>query len=194
VFAKLQAANEERARALGVGLLLTVPTPASASVLRGRLGWSELPSLRVWARLRPVRGRPDARTRQGGPFHEPAASAHLQGSGDRVLRDEDWLNWRFAAAPRSYRLLERDGYAVVGRRGRLAFVAAVAGDLLGDAAAAAASVGGAALVAAPPPWERGRYLRAGYLPSPKSFTLLGKSLGGPLPARPHLELGDLDFF
>ena len=47
---------------------------------------------------------------------------------------------------------------------------------------------------APPPWERRRYLGAGFLPTPKRFTVLGKSLDGrPLPERPHLELGDLDF-
>jgi hypothetical protein len=51
------------------------------------------------------------------------------------------------------------------------------------------------LVAAPPPWLRRRYLRAGYLPTHRSFTVLGKTLdpGLPLPAAPHFELGDLDF-
>jgi hypothetical protein len=51
------------------------------------------------------------------------------------------------------------------------------------------------LVAAPPPWLRGRYLRAGFLPTHRSFTVLGKSLDPALalPARPHFELGDLDF-
>ncbi len=71
-------------------------------------------------------------------------------------------------------------------------LAAIEGDLLGDAAAVA---DGRVLVAAPPPWLQGRYLRAGYLPTHRSFTVLGKSLDPtlPLPARPHFELGDLDF-
>ena len=50
-------------------------------------------------------------------------------------------------------------------------------------------------VAAPPPWLTGRYLRAGYLPTHRRFTVLGKSLDPalPLPGNPHFELGDLDF-
>jgi hypothetical protein len=37
-------------------------------------------------------------------------------------------------------------------------------------------------------------LRSGFLPTPKSFTLLGKTLdGSPLPERVELEFGDLDF-
>ncbi|HZO97879.1 MAG TPA: GNAT family N-acetyltransferase [Gaiellaceae bacterium] len=188
-FAALQAANEERARALGVRLLLTVPTPASARVLLGRLGWTALPPLRIW--LRPRLLRPRLRARLVERFGEDAAARRAPGGGDRVLRDGAWLNWRFAEAPRPYALLERDGYAVVGRRGRLGVLAAASGDLLLDAAAAAR---GPALVAAPPPWERRRYARAGFLPTPRTLTLLGKALdGGPLPRRPHLELGDLDF-
>jgi GNAT superfamily N-acetyltransferase len=196
IFATLEAANEESAREAGAKLLFVTPTPASASVLLGRLAWTALPSLRVWARLRPLRRRLDPRTRQGGPLSPQVTNCYLEGSGDRVLRDEAWLNWRFGAGPRRYRLLERDGYAVVGRRGRIAFVAAVEGDLLGDAAAAAAAVGGRALMAAPPPWEHGRYARAGYVPTPRTIALLGRSLdpATPLPARPHFQLGDLDFF
>jgi hypothetical protein len=38
-------------------------------------------------------------------------------------------------------------------------------------------------------------LQGGLVPTPKAFTLLGKSLdGSPLPPRVDLELGDLDFF
>jgi GNAT superfamily N-acetyltransferase len=195
VFGTLEAANEELARQAGAQLLFVTPTPGSASVLRNRLGWTPLPSIRVWARLRPVRGRPDSSTRHGGPFHDQAANRRSNGSGDRVLRDAAWLNWRFAAGPRRYRLLERDGYAVVGRRGRASFVAVAEGDLLGDAAAAGAAAGGSLLIAAPPPWERRRYLRAGYVPTWRKIAVLGRSLDlrRPLPARPHFELGDLDF-
>jgi GNAT superfamily N-acetyltransferase len=195
IFATLEAANEERARRAGAALLFVAPTPSSASVLRGRLGWTPLPSLRVWARPRPLRGRLNPRTRRGGPF-DVQATRDLQNPGDRVLRDRAWLNWRYADGPRHYELLERDGYAVVGRRGRSAFLAAAEGDLLGDAAAAAARLGGWVLIAAPPPWEHRLYGRAGYVPTPRTIELLGKSLDlrRPLPARPHFELGDLDFF
>lgn len=188
IFARLQAANEERVRELGVPLMLTVPTAASASVLLGRLGWTRLPALRVWARLKVLPAR--SRARGVARFSPAATMGHLRGSGDRVLRGAAWLNWRFAEAPRPYTLLEGDGYAAVGRRGRIGVVAAVAGGLLADATAVGR---GPVLIAAPPPWERRRYLAAGFVPTPRTFTLLGKSLGPPLPERPHLELGDLDF-
>jgi GNAT superfamily N-acetyltransferase len=186
IFARLQAANEERARELGLRLLLTVPNAASAPVFLERLGWKPLPSLRIWARLKLWRGRLHARTvdRLGSD------AAAGDGGGDRVLRDPAWLNWRFAEAPRPYTLLAGDGYAVVGRRDRVAVVAAVQGDLLDDVAA---TVRERALIALPPPWEQRRYLRAGYVPTPRTLTLLGKSLGHAVPERPHFELGDLDF-
>jgi GNAT superfamily N-acetyltransferase len=99
VFSELQAANEERAREAGVTLLLTVPTDESARILTGRLGWTRVPSLRVWARPWPRR------------VHAP-----------RVARlDDAYLDWRFADAPRGYALYA-DG-TVVGRRGPLSYVA-----------------------------------------------------------------------
>src|SRR5207253_1727082 len=111
IFARLQAANEERARDAGAALLFVVPTPASASILRGRLGWAELPPLRVWARPRGLRRR--LRSRPVQRFSPVARS------GDGPIRDVAWLNWRFAEAPRPYTLLADGGYAAVGRRGRL---------------------------------------------------------------------------
>jgi hypothetical protein len=110
-----------------------------------------------------------------------------------VLRDAAWLNWRFADAPKPYTLLEGDGYAVAGRRGRLGVVGAVEGPMLRALGAAASE---AALIAAPPPQDIRRYMLAGYLPTTRTFTVLGKSLdpGQAIPKRPHFELGDLDFF
>ena len=73
IFTELEAANEERAREAGARLLFIVPTPASASVLRGRLGWSPLPSLRVWARVRAFRARPSPRVRTVARLAAPTA-------------------------------------------------------------------------------------------------------------------------
>jgi GNAT superfamily N-acetyltransferase len=188
IFARLQAANEERARELGVSLLLTVPNAASAPVFLGRLGWTRLPALRIWARLRLPSGRPRAKVVERFEPGDPGVGA--TGPGDSVLRTAAWLNWRFADGPRAYTLLGGEGYAAVGRRGRIGVVAAVVGDLLHDAAVAAR---GPALIAAPPPWEVRRYALAGYVPTPRTLMLLGKSLGHPVPDRPHFELGDLDF-
>jgi GNAT superfamily N-acetyltransferase len=79
-----------------------------------------------------------------------------------------YLDWRFATAPRDYALYG-DG-TVVGRRGRFSYVARGRPD--------------AAMLT----------LRRSGLPTPKTLRLLGKSLdGSPLPQRPPLELGDLDF-
>jgi hypothetical protein len=187
IFGRLQAENESRVAALGVPLLLTVPNAASAPVFLNRLGWSALPSLRVWARPHVLRGHPRAHVvaRFGGYVPEPVA-------GDHVLRDAAWLNWRFADAPRSYTLLQDAGYAAVGRRGRHAVVAVVEGRLLGDVAAVAHGV---SLLAAPPPWEARRYALAGFVPTPRTFTVLGKALASDqaVPPRPHFQLGDLDF-
>jgi GNAT superfamily N-acetyltransferase len=188
IFGELQAANEERVQALGVRLLLTVPNAASTPVFLGKLAWSPLPSLRVWSRWRLWSGKP--RSRSAERFTDvPGAEP---GGADRVLRDAAWLNWRFVDSPTRYALLEGEGYAVVRGRGRIGVLAAVEGDLVGDAGRAA---GGNALIAAPPPWLRSRYARAGYLPTHRRFTLLGKSLdpGLAVPASPHFELGDLDF-
>jgi GNAT superfamily N-acetyltransferase len=87
----------------------------------------------------------------------------------RVPRlDDPYLDWRFADAPREYALYA-DG-TVVGRRGRFSFVAR------GRPDAATLS------------------LRRSLVPTPKSFTLLGKPLdGSSLPGRVELEFGDLDF-
>ena len=185
LFLRLQEANEQRARDLGIRLLLTVPNAASAPVFLRKLDWRPLPSLRVWARPRVLPG--SVRGVERFTLVEDAP-----GGRDRVLRDTLWLNWRFAEAPKPYTLVEEDGYAVVGRRGRVGVLAAVRGDLLREAAAVARSP---VLIAAPPPWERRRYALGGYLPTQRTLTVLGKALvrDQRVPERPHFELGDLDF-
>jgi GNAT superfamily N-acetyltransferase len=188
IFATLQAANEERVRELGVPLLLTVPNAASTPVFLEKLGWTSLPDVRVWARPRLLPSR--LRAQRVAAIDQ--VTLRRKAGEDRVLRDAAWLDWRFTQSPRPYTLLERDGYAVVGKRGRLAVAAAVEGNLLGDVAAAAR---GPALIAAPPPWQTRRYALAGYMPTPRTFTVLGKALAPSqaVPSRPHFELGDLDF-
>lgn len=190
IFGELEAQNEERVRELGVRLLLTVPNAASAPVFLERLGWTALPSVRVWARLRLGLRRP--RTNAVERFGPALSDSPGAGRGDRVLRDADWLNWRFAESPTRYTLLEGAGYAVVGRRGRAGVIAAVAGELLADAGAA---VGAPVAIAAPPAWQHRRYVRGGYVPTHRTFTVLGKALdpGQLIPASPQFELGDLDF-
>ena len=109
-----------------------------------------------------------------------------------MLRDSDWLNWRFADSPTAYKLVEGEGYGVAGRRGRYGVVEAVEGEFLPDAGAA---TGARIVIAAPPPWQYRRYIFGGYVPTHRTFTVLGKALdpAQPIPERPHFELGDLDF-
>jgi len=185
IFRELEGANEERARQTGARLLFVVPTPASASVLRRRLGWAPLPPLRVWARaVLPFR----IRSQHVDRFDRQVTSCYLPASAAGVARDAAWLNWRFADAPRRYTIVANGGYAILGSRGRLGVLVATGGRL--------AAPTGLAAIGAPPPWERGRYLRAGWLPTLRTFALLGKSLDPRfrLPMQPHFELGDLDFF
>jgi GNAT superfamily N-acetyltransferase len=188
IFSELETANEERARDLGIRLLLIVPNAASARILTGALGWTKLAPVRLWSRLLPRKRR--TTSSQVDRFDDSLPD-HSAG-GDRVLRDGAWLNWRFADSPKPYTLLAGGGYAVVGKHGRVGMLGAIEGDLLADAAGVAE---GRALVAAPSPWLRGSYVRAGYLPTHRKFTVLGKALDPALrlPAGPHFELGDLDF-
>jgi GNAT superfamily N-acetyltransferase len=187
IFAALMSAQEERARGLGISLLLSVTNDASTPILVERLEWSRLAPLRLWVRAKARRGRTWA-----PPVGRFDADPPAPGSGDRVLRDAAWLNWRFVDGPGRYTRLVEEGYAVAGRWRGFGVVAVMAGDLLRDAASAA---GGPLVLAAPPPSERRRYLLGGYVPTPKTFTVVGKSLEASLavPARPHFELGDLDF-
>jgi GNAT superfamily N-acetyltransferase len=188
IFAQLEAKNEERVAGLGVRLLLTVPNAASAPVFLNRLGWTALPPLRVWARARAGLGR----ARAAAVSHFGPGRADEAGGPDRVLRDGAWLNWRFADSPARYTLLEQEGYAVSGHHGRLGVVEVATGGLLADAANA---TGANAVIAAPPPWEHSAYRRGGFVPTHRTFTVLGKALhpDQAVPERPHFELGDLDF-
>jgi GNAT superfamily N-acetyltransferase len=185
VFRRLEAANEERVAAAGISLLLTVPNAASAPVFLKHLGWSALPSLRLWAR-----------PRLGAPLRRPAAVERFQEADvaptpSEVVRDSAWLNWRFADSPRTYTLFQDGGYAALGRRGRSGIVGALERWSPRNAAAACE---GRMVVAAPPLRDQGRYLRSGFLPTWRTLRVLGRSLDGrPLPERPHFQLGDLDF-
>jgi GNAT superfamily N-acetyltransferase len=185
IFRRLEAANEERVAAAGIPLLLTVPNAASAPVFLKHLGWSVLPSLRLWVRPQ-FAASPSLR-------HAVERFDHMEGAStpSEVLRDTGWLNWRFTDSPRAYTLLQNGGYAALGERGRAGIVAAL--ERSSPRAAAAASRG-RMVVAAPPPRDHLRYLRGGFVPTWKTLRVLGRSLDGrPLPERPHFQLGDLDF-
>ena len=189
IFRELQAANEERVRGLGIRLLLTVPNAASAPVFVNKLGWTPLPSLRVFARAR-IRWR-------SAPAHQVARF----GPADR------------RAAGRSGPCAPRRGLAQLALRRRADAVHAARGSgLRGREPPGTRRRGrGRGGRAAPADRPRGRRARRDRLaaslaalpllarrlhPDAQAFTVLGKSLhpGQPVPPRPHFELGDLDFF
>jgi hypothetical protein len=160
----MQRESERRAEEAGATLLLTVPNAASAPIFLERLGWSAYPPLRM--RVAPLPRRPRA------PVVEALRPLAPREGG--VVRSAEYLRWRFGG-PRAYTLRQDErGYVAVGRRGPANVVLATAGD---------APLPGAA-IALPP---------VGRVPTPKTFQLLGRSLGAPLPKRPVFELGDLDF-
>jgi GNAT superfamily N-acetyltransferase len=121
-----------------------------------------------WTELEPLRVRLRALSGRRAP--EVAALRALPPREGGLVRDDAYLAWRFG---RGYRLCQDGrGYLAQGRRGRLNVVAATAGD---------PPLPGSALTAGPG------------IPTPKSFAVLARSLGEPLPPRIRLELGDLDF-
>jgi GNAT superfamily N-acetyltransferase len=121
-----------------------------------------------WTELEPL--RVCFRLLPGRRAPKVAALRALPPREGGLVRDDAYLAWRFGS-PR-YRLFQDErGYLAQGRRGRLNVVAATAGD---------------------PPLP-GRALATHGVPTPKTFSVLARSLGEPLPQRVELELGDLDF-
>lgn len=121
-----------------------------------------------WSELEPLRVR--FRPLPGRRAPEVAELRALPPRDGGLVRDDDYLRRRFG---RGYRLFQDDrGYLAQGRRGRLNVVAATAGDPPLPGAAITAGAG---------------------MPTPKTFHVLARSLGEPLPPRVGFELGDLDF-
>ena len=246
IFPRLELANEEAAAEAGSPITLTFPNAASHPIFVERLGWRDLPGRRVWARLlrpgavpRYFLGRPSPpgglkepdpkpRTiggfrveplREFGPEADDLWREAARGYGSHLVRDADYLNWRFAAAPREYRALgafedrRLRGIAIVG----YAYRHGVAGGFLADLIAppdgrrvtrallrrclGEVRGGADALIALPPPprAQRLAFLEAGFLPTWKRVRMIGKVLRpeGSLPPRArdwHFTFGDFDFF
>ena len=187
LFARLEQENE-RAAAQRTAVAITFPNAASRRVFTARLGWRDLPRPRVWAR--PAAGRARAVERvERFPAETGELARTLGGNG--VLRDADYLNWRFADSPRAYTCLAgRDGFAVVGSRRGLSYVAELVAEpgpptrrLL--SACASVATGPALLAPGAGP---------GFVPTPKRILVMGKELrpDGRLPERWRFSLGDGD--
>ena len=130
VFSTLELENEAAAAAAGSPLTVTFPNGASYPIFMSRLGWIDLPRLRLWARplragavVRYLLGRPG----KHGGLREPSAAAWtLRGLdvrpverfgpemdelgrrgaaayGSHFVRDAEYFNWRYLDSPRDYR-------------------------------------------------------------------------------------------
>jgi GNAT superfamily N-acetyltransferase len=130
VFSTLERENEAAAAESGSPLTVTFPNARSHPIFVRRLGWIDLPRLRLWARPLRVSGvvryllrRPGER----GGMRPPHASARVlhglevrpigrfeadmdelggkaaAGYGSHFSRDADYFNWRYLDSPRDYR-------------------------------------------------------------------------------------------
>lgn len=243
IFPALEAVNEEEAATAGSPVTLTFPNSASHPIFVGPLGWVDLPRRRLWARvLRPAavpryvlrRAGPPGGLRtddptprhlggltvealtEVGPEADELWSAAAPAFGNQLIKDAAYLNWRFAQAPREYRLFgafresRLVGIAVLGYAYRHGVAGGFLADLIAPPRERTAVVallrralddvrGGAdALIALPPPAlaHRAAFLQAGFLPTHKSIRFIGKTLRpeGNLTGPWHFALGDFDFF
>ena len=130
VFSTLEQENETAAAESGSPLTVTFPNAKSYPIFVRRLGWIDLPRLRLWARplrvagvVRYVIGRPG----EHGGMRAPDATPHrlhglevrpmerfgpdmdelgqraAAGYGSHFSRDAAYFNWRYLDSPRDYR-------------------------------------------------------------------------------------------
>ena len=200
VFTRVERASEEAAAERGCAVGVVFPNEASRPILLGPLGWTELWRGRVWARP-PLPAVTAGRLRVEELRSIPGDAGGLGGAAaNGQVIDAAYLDWRYLRSPREYRVLGAyDGERLCGmlalrpRRGRVAVVAHALGEVAQLLRAAGSSRPTIALV---PPEQRGAFLRAGFVPTPKSIRVLGKQLRpeGSLAGRWQFQLGDFDVF
>jgi GNAT superfamily N-acetyltransferase len=242
IFSELELNNEREAAADGSPITITFPNAASHRIFVGRLGWVDLPGRRVWARplraagvarylarrpsprggLRPAssdsRAYGDVRVeplKRFPPETDEVWRAAAAAYGNHVVRDAQFLNWRYADTPRTYRRFgayrgdRLRAVAIVGHTVKQGVSSGFLADLVSAPEAdaervallrrCAAEVEADALIALPPRTQRRSFLRAGFLPANRKIRFVGKVLRpeGRLARAPsawHFTLGDFDFF
>ena len=130
VFSALERENELVAATSGSPLTVTFPNGASHPIFVSRLGWTDLPRLRLWAKplrigavVRYLSGRSGKRGRLGVPDSRRLAFRGLEvrpierfdadltalgrrtaaDYGNHFVRDAEYFNWRYLDSPRDYR-------------------------------------------------------------------------------------------
>jgi hypothetical protein len=194
IFVELERKHEREATERGVACVLAFASAPTAPLFLGPLGWTAIGKLRVWAR--PAWGTASNAT---SVLSEGDAAADWP---NHIVRDSEYLRWRYLDSPRGYELFSSDdGYGVVWpakrHRGRTISVLADhvgSSHLLLEARHRAEA---RLQFALPAPVHRRAYLAAGFLPTPQSLNFMGKALAGRLNTETRawrVTLGDTDFF
>jgi len=195
VFSTLELQNEQEAAAAGATWALGFTNPLAGPILVGKLGWQDVTWLRIWARPKRLRrqGKGGLRVEAGV---EPFDASTPRGD-HHVVRDAAYLSWRYVESPRPY---ARVGDVVVTHavwHGLSSAVICEHGSALRDAVTLVDADIAVALVN---PGEERRFLRAGFVPTPRTIRFIGKRLTPEAPELPKrrdawsFTLGDLDFF
>jgi GNAT superfamily N-acetyltransferase len=197
IFVELERKHEREAQGMGVACVLAFASAPTAPLFLGLLRWTAIAKLRVWARPAWGSVASDRTAFTAGNADDAAADWP-----NHVVRDGEYLRWRYLDSPRGYELFAtHDGYAVVwpAKRHRGRTISVVAdhvgpADLLPEARQRAQARFQFAL---PAPVQRRAYLAAGFLPTPQTLNFMGKALAGRLNTDPgawRVTLGDTDFF
>ena len=199
IFVALERKHEQEAQERGVAVVLAFASAPTVPLFLGPLGWSEIGRLRIWARPFPVGGKDADPVREFD--HEADAAAAWP---SHIVRDAEYLNWRYLDSPREYNAHSAGGgYAVVGHKRHRGRNVALVADLVGPtrrllrACIAAVRPGTRVLLGVPGPGEAPAYACCGFLPTPRTLNFMGKALAGPLDTDPRawrMTLGDTDFF
>ena len=130
VFSTLERENESAAADAGCPLTVTFPNANSYPIFVQRLGWMDLPRLRLWAKplrisavvryalQRPgergglrrvstagqtIRGLEVRPVERFGPDLDELGRRAAAGYGSHFVRDAEYFNWRYLDSPRDYR-------------------------------------------------------------------------------------------
>ena len=107
IFVELERKHEREAQEMGVACVLAFASAPTAPLFLGPLGWTAIGKLRVWAR--PAWGNAASTAYAAGNTDDAAADWP-----NHVVRDGEYLRWRYLNSPRGYELFATDaGYAVV---------------------------------------------------------------------------------
>jgi GNAT superfamily N-acetyltransferase len=202
IFPALESKHEQDAEGRGVAVALAFASKPTAPIFLGRLGWTEIGRIRVWARPFP------RRFRKRSPYARIERFRHAGDAAsawpNHVVRDAAYLNWRYLQSPRDYVAVAGGGsYAVVGHKEHRGTSLAYVADLVGNpgfllrACLAEVCPGARALIAIPAPEHRATYASLGFFPTRTKLHFMGKALAGELDLDLRawrFTLGDTDFF